>query len=336
MIRTTNLYVRGGKLYISAYTEYGRVRVSTGLSDSKEHRAQVLANAKEYIFRHLRAEKAPTRSTSLKLRDVGKEFLSTIDNLKESTLIAYKSIFHQMLKGIGNRDIRLYSVHNVGEFFQSKPPKYEHFFNRLIDYVNAHQNLDLKPIKVKRVRTEVEQKEINPFSLKEMGEILSHASGELRTYLYIAFLSGARSGEILALTWQDINLTDRKIAITKNLTPQGKITSPKTKSSVRYVDMLEPLYEYLSAQSVGEGRIISTPKYVLREQFYALLDTLGIARRVLYNTRHSFASIMLSEGEEPLWVAAMLGHKNLNITYEFYAKFIPKKCDRAQFLKEVL
>ncbi|RXJ95931.1 hypothetical protein CRU94_04780 [Arcobacter sp. AHV-9/2010] len=42
----------------------------------------------------------------------------------------------------------------------------------------------------------------------------------------------------------------------------------------------------------------------------------------MYNLKHTFASIMISEAYNILWVSKMLGHKDLNITLKFYAKYI--------------
>ncbi len=52
--------------------------------------------------------------------------------------------------------------------------------------------------------------------------------------------------------------------------------------------------------------------------------------------RHSFASMMISNGEDILWVSHTLGHKDSSVTLKAYAKYInvPKK-KRAQFLKKV-
>ena len=38
--------------------------------------------------------------------------------------------------------------------------------------------------------------------------------------------------------------------------------------------------------------------------------------------RHTFASMMISSGEDILWVSSMLGHKNSSITLQVYAKHI--------------
>lgn len=455
MIRTKRIYARNGKLYIDSYTEYGRVRVATGLEDTRANRGIVNEKIEQLIYKVLRGEK---RANSSMLKDIIDGFFSELVGVKQSSLIAYKSMARQILSALGNKDIRLFSAVNVGAWFASKPRKFESFFNRLIGYANEkNTELNLKPIKIKRARVLEDKEATEPFSLEEMklilstlrlkctqsdlnelesGEGLAHrsyqkehrdfamdfgvvqvggeeatlsvvpeddkqthqktrkstsgqeTSQDLLTYLYIAFLTGARTGEILALTWSDIDFENSKIAITKSLNESGEITSPKTKSSVRHIDMLEPLREYLlsarhsvlsdksgslalggghypqgnslassphnpdfSSQSLecqeskaesstisdSKKSIVTTKRADLRAQFYALLDFLGIQNRVMYNTRHSFASIMLSQGEEPLWVAAMLGHKNLNITYSHYAKFIPQKTRaRATFLNGLL
>ena len=48
--------------------------------------------------------------------------------------------------------------------------------------------------------------------------------------------------------------------------------------------------------------------------------------------RHTFASMMISSGEDILWVASMLGHKNANITLSTYVK--SEKKSRCSFLLE--
>ena len=42
----------------------------------------------------------------------------------------------------------------------------------------------------------------------------------------------------------------------------------------------------------------------------------------MYQTRHTFASLMLSHGEDPLWIARMLGHTTLQMVFQHYGKFI--------------
>ena len=64
----------------------------------------------------------------------------------------------------------------------------------------------------------------------------------------------------------------------------------------------------------------------LREIWIKLLDKCNLKYRSIYQTRHSFASNMLSNKEDIFWVSQTLGHKSINMTVEKYSKYI--KSDR--------
>ena len=64
----------------------------------------------------------------------------------------------------------------------------------------------------------------------------------------------------------------------------------------------------------------------LREKiWYPTLDGAKLRRRTFYQTRHTFASNALAAGENPKWVADMLGHKSTQIFFDVYEKFIPRR-----------
>lgn len=42
-----------------------------------------------------------------------------------------------------------------------------------------------------------------------------------------------------------------------------------------------------------------------------------------YQTRHTFASTLLSRGENPLWVAQQMGHKDWGQIIKIYGQWIP-------------
>ena len=54
----------------------------------------------------------------------------------------------------------------------------------------------------------------------------------------------------------------------------------------------------------------------------------------MYQTRHTFATLMLSSGENPNWVAQMMGHASAEMLFKRYAKFIPNltRSDGSAFL----
>ncbi len=124
----------------------------------------------------------------------------------------------------------------------------------------------------------------------------------------------------------------------------GQITSPKNKPSVREIDLLEPVEKILKELKASEPEnkkfvFIDMPKRsnTFQRAFRSLLKALNLKDRKLYTTRHTFSSLMLSMGEEAMWVSKTLGHKDLNTTYKTYSHYIPKQDkERAKFLKGIL
>jgi integrase len=54
----------------------------------------------------------------------------------------------------------------------------------------------------------------------------------------------------------------------------------------------------------------------------------------MYQIRHTFGTLMLSSGENPNWVAQMMGHASTEMLFKRYAKFIPNltRSDGSAFL----
>jgi len=174
-----------------------------------------------------------------------------------------------------------------------------------------------------------------PFTLDEIDSILSHTQGELRNFLGISFFTGMRSGEVLALQWSDIDFQQETISINKTIA-QGVINEPKTRSSEREIEMLDTAKEFFQNQrretGICNNYVFLNTKanhYSSNDTFYkkyqSVLQELGFEKRPLHNTRHTFASIMLNNAIDPLWVSRTLGHENVQITLSIYTHFMPKK-----------
>lgn len=190
-----------------------------------------------------------------------------------------------------------------------------------------------------------EAQAIDPFNLEEVKTLIENApSIRLKAFLAVAFFTGLRTGEQLALLWSDVDFTNKKIRIEKSLNLSGVITSPKNKPSIREVDLLEPVEKILKELKASEPAhkkmiFLSIPKRTqeFQKAFKQLLKALNLKDRKLYTTRHTFASLMLSQGEEAMWVSKTLGHKDLNTTYKTYSHYIPQQEKvRAKFLRGIL
>ncbi len=62
--------------------------------------------------------------------------------------------------------------------------------------------------------------------------------------------------------------------------------------------------------------------------WYPTLRRAGLRPRDLYQCRYTFASLMLQAGEDPAWVARMLGHTTTKMLYERYHRFIQHRTRR--------
>ena len=181
-------------------------------------------------------------------------------------------------------------------------------------------------------------KELKAFNFEQVQGLIKAAQGELKSYLIIAFFTGMRKGEILGLKFSDLDFDKEIIKVQRTRLHNGTTNAPKTANSRREVLMLPPVKDELkrlkAAACGDEGFIFAKSDEFYAGKFRALCENYELRGWTLYETRHSFASIMLQKGEEALWVSKMLGHKNLAVTLQFYAAFLPdKNITRAEFLR---
>jgi len=196
--------------------------------------------------------------------------------------------------------------------------------------------ITLNPIKmVDMPKIKTVKKKMKPFTLDEIDLILENSRDVLRNFLGISFFTGMRSGELLALKWEDVDFVTDTISINKTIA-EGTINSPKTNSSIRDIEMLPMVKQYLKSQQLITG-LRNTFVFLSRSnnhysnnsffyiEYQKVLKKLNIEKRALHNTRHTFASMMLNNGIESMWVSNTLGHDNLDVTLKIYTHYMPKK-----------
>jgi integrase len=173
-------------------------------------------------------------------------------------------------------------------------------------------------------------KEPEPFSDDEIAILMETEDTQLRDMIGVMIFTGMRIGEMIGLKWSDIDFNEYIISINRTRT-HGFEQTPKTRSSKRVIDLLPQVEQFLIKKDLREYVFYKKDgkpyagSFDLQSRWEKLLDKKGIKKRSMYNLRHTFASQMLMNGEEILWVSKMLGHKSAGTTLAYYSRYIRKK-----------
>jgi len=179
----------------------------------------------------------------------------------------------------------------------------------------------------------------DPYTADERDTLLAWLDGTLAgPYFRVAFGTGMRTGELLAVQWRDFdgsalyvheNRVRREIKDTKTGKPRKVLLSPETIATLR--SMPRPIH----------GGVIFTNQYGrhyqsgyhLNQWFRRAHKATGVRYRGgPYPWRHTYASHALSAGVKVDLVAAQLGHR-LDVLLTTYAKYLPREDDASELSK---
>lgn len=148
------------------------------------------------------------------------------------------------------------------------------------------------------------------------------------------FWTGMRIGELLALTKGDIDFDNCKINISKTYYRTKKedfITEPKTKESIRTVDIPEFLRDEIKEfcdKKYGfpdDERLFPIVQEAIQHKIRNNAVKAGVRKIRVHDLRHSHASYLINQGVQPLIIKERLGHKDIKITLNTYGHLYPNQ-----------
>ena len=164
------------------------------------------------------------------------------------------------------------------------------------------------------------------------------------TAYYLASMTGARRGELLALEWSDVDFVNKRRSIRGTLSCVGyklEVTRPKTKTSTRSIDldpktsaMLQEHHRQQAEEWLASGRSGARPSLLFTQDggfihpdsfskvFSNLVSKSGLPLLRLHDLRHTHASLLLLAGEHPKVVQERLGHSSIIVTMDLYSHLI--------------
>ncbi len=254
--------------------------------------------------------------------------------LKPSTMRLYTIAVNMWDKNFNNRDIQTIKASEIKNCLVGiKHGRYKTLLSvlkQIFDEACLDEVIKVNPCdNIKPPKNYVE--EIVPFEQDEMEIIINSSNGWFKNFLATAFYTGARTGELFALKWQNVDFNKKRIYIDST---RGDYSEGTTKTGKgRYVPIFDILISYLKVQKGLTGMktyVFLTdygknlkPSNVRAYLWKPLLKRLHIPYRKMYITRHTFATVLLNSGDFNLnQIASMLGHTNIGMLIKHYNKFI--------------
>jgi integrase/recombinase XerC len=359
--------------YYMDYTDLGgqRQRVSLGHSDTKKAGKQRKQLEKELRMGYVEPD-------SMRLSRFMKDCLLRSKNLvRQSTLKDYESVMRDFISAVGDRDFRCIE-HTDGEYYlnccveKDNAPatikKKVRTLKRLYNLALQRRQIDENPFRFLK-GPKVAKKKVLILSEPEIANLLKATRTVPDLYgfrwdvlILTAWLTGMRKGELLNLTWRDIDFENRIVQITAkedteltwhwDIKDHDERTLPLTDELIDILTELQvtaqegcpyvfvPYARYqeiLEKRSQGNWDSVKTRENLIPHfspHFQRLRSKAGILKDVTFHDLRSTAlSGWCSNGMDINDVKNLAGHSNIVTTQEFYLAVTSDLVDRARRIK---
>lgn len=180
--------------------------------------------------------------------------------------------------------------------------------------------------------------QVEYLSVAEIKDLIKQAEYGLdprytsRYMILTGIYTGMRIGEIMALTWDDIDFDKKVISVKKSYQyATGKIKDPKTPSSIRSIRVSANFLEIINQLRVNKKQFVfenargTIPSSAAcNKELRRLMKQAGIEKQGFHfhSLRHSHVALLLYEGVPLFAISKRLGHANMSITAQKYAYLI--------------
>jgi integrase len=146
----------------------------------------------------------------------------------------------------------------------------------------------------------------------------------------LAAFTGMRQEEILGLKWEDIDWEAKQVQVQRTFT-SGRVFATKSKTSNRRVDLGPTLMLELKKWKLASGNNelglvfcneAGNPvdhNNPVKLHFFPALKAANLPKVRFHDFRHTYASIMIEQGEKLKYIQTQLGHSSPAVTLNVYA-----------------
>lgn len=159
-------------------------------------------------------------------------------------------------------------------------------------------------------RPRLEQAEPRHLTADQARRFLDAARADpLYSLFAVALGTGLRRGELLALTWRDVDLEAGTI----------NVRAAKTAAGVRRIPLAPFAAAALAELEHAPGPIWLVSPTSATKRAAKIATSIGVEGMTLHSLRHSTASLLLDAGVDPLTIQSILGHTRVSMT-AWYAR----------------
>ena len=222
--------------------------------------------------------------------------------------------------------------------------------NQIMKYAARHGYIGHNPVaSAERPRAPQDpesrpDKKIRVLTTAEIAGFLAAVEDQkYRIMFMLAIMSGLRQGELVGSMWSDIDWEAKQITVERTFNNQAWY-QPKTKGSRRRIDlgpaMMRELKRWRLACPKSElglifpneaGGPINHNNLVAR-YFRPALTAAGIEQIRFHDLRHTYASLLIEQGENIKYIQTQLGHSSPTVTLNVYAHLM-KASNQASAIK---
>lgn len=229
---------------------------------------------------------------------------------------------------------------------------------RILQYDVVMQAIPFNPAReviLPRNTQKAKREKVKHFENQELKKFLDYLDSlnlnKFRYYyentLYKFLLAtGCRINEALALSWSDIDLENSVVHITKTLNYKQETNSPKSKSSLRNIDIdqttVSMLKQYRLRQTKEAWKIGKSESVVFSDFIHEYPNNRTLQTRLrthfkrakvtnigFHGFRHTHASLLLNSGIPYKELQHRLGHSTLSMTMDVYSHLSKENAKKA-------
>jgi len=264
-------------------------------------------------------------------------------NLRASTWACYEGHTLNHFNDLDNLKINRISIARIERWISDRQKEGMHILTlrkvlvtlgQIMAYAVRHRYISYNPFKDAerpKGRGKSEVKKIRILNKTQINALLNKVYNQkYRTLFRLAIFSGARQGELLGLKWSDVDWINKQVHIQRTFNNQAWY-DVKTKTSNRKIDlgpaMMKELKKWKLACPASKldlifpneaGKPVNHNNFVSR-YFTPALKEAKIGKMRFHDLRHTYASLLIEQGENIKYIQSQLGHSSPTVTLNVYA-----------------